>query len=141
MKIKVKFLNDNGTEVVATFDRDAGTVTAQDGRTGAYSRPDGSKVMELKGAENITLTFQDDVKFLPGFSTGYSGSDGRRDDLVDQLGARGQDYFPMCYQRLVIGDLQPVRAGVREWQDRSDPAGRDLVALGQDRGPLWSLEA
>ena len=77
MKIQVKFLNDNGSEVVATFDRDAGTVSAQDGRIGTYSRPDGSKTMELKGAENITLTFADDIKFEPGFSTRYTGSDGR----------------------------------------------------------------
>ena len=77
MKIKVKFENDNGIVVHATFDRDAGTVQAEDGRTGTYSRPDGSRVMELKGAENVTLTFSEDVKMEPGFSTRYSGSDGR----------------------------------------------------------------
>jgi len=78
MKIKVKFANDTGNEVIATFDRDAGTVTAADGRTGSYHRPEGSKVMELKGAENITLKFAEDIKFEPGFSTRYEGSDGRK---------------------------------------------------------------
>jgi hypothetical protein len=77
MKIKVKFLNDSGAEVIATFDRDTGTVSAQDGRTGTYSRPEGSRAMEIKGAENITLTFADDIRFEPGFSTRYTGSDGR----------------------------------------------------------------
>jgi hypothetical protein len=77
MKIKVKFAGDTGTEVVAVFDRDAGTVSTGDGRTGAYSRPEGSKLMEIKGAENITMTFADDIKFEPGFSTRYQASDGR----------------------------------------------------------------
>jgi len=78
MKIKVKFAGDTGTEVMATFDRDAGTVTSVDGRTGTYSRPEGSKVMEMKGAENITMTFADDIKFEPGFTSRYETSDGRK---------------------------------------------------------------
>ena len=39
------------------------------------------------------------------------------------------------------GDVPPVRAGCREWQFWSDPAGRSLVALGQHRGPLRSFNA
>ena len=33
------------------------------------------------------------------------------------------------------GDVPPVRATCWEWEFWSDPAGRSLVALGQDRGP------
>ena len=77
MKIQVKFRNDSGEEVLATFDRDAGTVSTQDGRKGTYSRPDGSRTMEIKGDDNLTMTFADDVRFEPGFSTRYTTSDGR----------------------------------------------------------------
>lgn len=78
MKVTAKFENDNGAVVVATFDRDAGTVTSQDGRVGSYTRPEGSNVIELKGDESVTLTFADELKFEPGFSTRYEGSDGRK---------------------------------------------------------------
>ncbi|MBL8551468.1 MAG: hypothetical protein JNJ73_15895 [Hyphomonadaceae bacterium] len=77
MKIQVRFKNDNGNEVVATFDRDAGTVSTQDGQKGTYSRPEGSRTMEIKGDVNLTMTFADDVRFEQGYSTRYTTNDGR----------------------------------------------------------------
>jgi hypothetical protein len=76
MKIQAKFKRDDGAEVLATFDRDTGTVTAGDGRKGTYSRPEGSRTMEIKGDVNMTLTFAEDIRFEPGFSTRYTTSDG-----------------------------------------------------------------
>jgi hypothetical protein len=78
MKIKVEFKGDSGNVLVATFDRDAGTVSASDGRTGTYTRPDGSKVLQItdSGGAKITLTFANDVKFEQGFSTRFSGPEG-----------------------------------------------------------------
>jgi hypothetical protein len=78
MKIKVEFKGDSGNALIATFDRDAGTVSANDGRSGTYTRPEGSKTLEIKesSGQALTLTFAEDVKFEPGFSTRYSGPQG-----------------------------------------------------------------
>jgi hypothetical protein len=75
MKITAEFKNDNGNTIVAKFDREAGTVTSQDGRSGTYTRTN-PKQIEIRGDDNLTLSFIDEVKFEPGFKTRYSGSTG-----------------------------------------------------------------
>ncbi len=76
MKITVEFASDAGQKIVAVFDGDAGTVSADNGQKGSYSRPEGSKTLEIKGDQDLTLTFADDIKFEPGFTTRYTGPTG-----------------------------------------------------------------
>lgn len=76
MKIKVKFRGDTGEEVLVTFDRDAGTFAADDGRKGTYSRPEGSKTMDIKGDAPMSVTFADEVRFEAGYSTRYTTTAG-----------------------------------------------------------------
>ena len=78
MKIQVEFKGDSGNTLTATFDRDAGTVSSSDGRTGTYTRPEGSKTLEIKDSAGplLTLSFADDIKFERGFSTRFSGPQG-----------------------------------------------------------------
>ena len=78
MKIKVEFKGDAGNALVATFDSDTGAVSSNDGRSGTYTRPEGSKTLTIKEStgQDIVLTFADDVKFEPGFSTRFSGPQG-----------------------------------------------------------------
>jgi len=66
-----------GQETMATFDRDTGTVSTADGRKGAYTRPEGSRTIEIKGDMPMTLTFDADIKFEQGHTMGYRSSDGR----------------------------------------------------------------
>lgn len=75
MKILAEFKNDGGNVIVAEFDRDASTVTTPDGKTGAYTR-EGPKQLKIGGDHNLTLTFDEEVQFQPGFSTRYTGSTG-----------------------------------------------------------------
>ena len=88
MKIQVEFKGDSGNTVMATFDRDAGTVSASDGRSGTYTRPEGSKVMEIKDNAGAvtTLTFADDIRFEKGFSTRYSGPQGDGTATIVSIG-------------------------------------------------------
>ena len=88
MKIQVEFKGDSGNTVMATFDRDVGTVSASDGRSGTYTRPEGSKVMEIKDNAGpvTTLTFADDIRFEKGFSTRYSGPQGDGTATIVSIG-------------------------------------------------------
>ena len=78
MKIQVEFKADSGNTLTATFDRDTGAVSASDGRTGTYTRPEGSKTLVINdsGGQVLTISFADDVKFERGFSTRFSGPQG-----------------------------------------------------------------
>lgn len=75
MKVTAEFKNDNGHVIVAEFDRDAQTVTTPDGKIGAYTR-EGPKQLKIGGDHNLTLAFEEEVQFQPGFSTRYTGSTG-----------------------------------------------------------------
>ncbi len=77
MKLTVKFTNTSGEEIIATFDREAGTVTAADGRKGTYTRPEGSRVLEIKGDTDVTITFTEDLKLEAGAVMAYSDSLGK----------------------------------------------------------------
>ena len=88
MKIQVEFKPDSGNTVIATFDRDAGTVSSSDGRSGTYVRPEGSKVMDIKdsGGQAITITFANDIRFEKGFSTRYTGPQGDGTATIMSIG-------------------------------------------------------
>lgn len=74
MKILAEFKNDNGRTVRAEFDRDVGSVVTPNG-TSSYTRISPTQI-EIAGADNLTLTFETEVKFEPGFATRYVGTMG-----------------------------------------------------------------
>lgn len=74
MKIVAEFKNDNGRTVRAEFDREAGQVVTPNGAS-SYKRISPTQ-LEIAGADNLTLTFESEVKFEPGFTTRYAGTMG-----------------------------------------------------------------
>lgn len=79
MKTTVKFENDDGSTVTAVFDREAGTVSSDDGRSGTFKRAENSRVMELSGGgESVTLTFESDIVFEVGHAARFTDSVGRK---------------------------------------------------------------
>lgn len=77
MKYAVQFAGDSGVTMVLTFDADAMTVSASDGRSGSYIRDEPSRTIHLKGDQEVSITFAEAIERKPGFSTRYTTSDGR----------------------------------------------------------------
>jgi hypothetical protein len=78
MKIKVEFKGDASPTMVVTFDRDAGTATTGDGRSGTYTRHDGARGIDITSndGQTLALTFAEDFKPEAGFSTRYTSDRG-----------------------------------------------------------------
>lgn len=76
MKIVVKFENNSGQTITATFDRATGTVSSDDGRKGTYKRE--GNVIKISGDQSMTLTSQNPIPDPPtaGFKSPYASSTG-----------------------------------------------------------------
>ena len=77
MKYTVHFANDGGATTIATFDAVAMTVSSPDGRSGTYTRDEPARMLHLKGDQDVSITFAENIERKVGFSTRYSTNDGR----------------------------------------------------------------
>ncbi|MGE0742632.1 MAG: hypothetical protein AB7O98_14935 [Hyphomonadaceae bacterium] len=76
MKVKIQFDDDTGQKMIATFDMGAGTVSAENGKKGTFTRRADGAALDLSGDWNMTLTFAGEPNLVVGHTRAYSRSDG-----------------------------------------------------------------
>ena len=78
MKITATFKGSDGNELTATFDQETKTVVDSNGRKGTYTRDEALKAMTIDvGGEKLSLTTKETMQLTPGFSTGFTSSNGK----------------------------------------------------------------